>query len=116
VARNGGDVLFECFGPETGVVWVKMQGACGGCPSSRLTLKAGIEQILRRYVPEVLRVEEVASEPAAPGQPRWAGWAKAAAALLRGAPTLFTHSGRLTNSAKYQGADQLSAPANRRPG
>ena len=117
VARDGGDVLFERFEPETGVVWVKMQGACGGCPSSRLTLKAGIEQILRRYVPEVLRVEEVASEPVAPAGPRWAGWAKAAAAPLQGARTLFTHSGRAMNSAKHEGAAQLSAPgANRPPG
>ena len=100
VARDGGDVLFERFEPETGVVWVKMQGACGGCPSSRLTLKAGIEQILRRYVPEVLRVEEVAGEAAAPTRPRWAEWARAAASPLQGARTLFTHSGRAIKSAK----------------
>ena len=101
VARDGGDVLFDRFEPETGVVWVKMQGACGGCPSSRLTLKAGIEQILRRYVPEVLRVEEVAGDSVAPARPRWAEWAKAAAAPLQGARTLFTHSGQAMKSAKH---------------
>jgi len=94
VARDGGDVLFERFEPETGIVWVKLQGACGGCPSSRLTLKSGIEQILRRYIPEVLQVEEVAGEVATRPRPRWAGWAKAAAMPRKAAPTLFTHAGR----------------------
>lgn len=102
VARDGGDVLFERFDPGTGVVWVSMQGACGGCPSSRLTLKAGIEQILRRYIPEVLRVEEVPGEAAAPAKPRWSEWAKAASAPLQGARTLFTHAGRTVRSAKGQ--------------
>jgi Fe-S cluster biogenesis protein NfuA len=100
VARDGGDVLFERFEPETGIVWVKLQGACGGCPSSRLTLKSGIEQILRRYIPEVLQVEEIAGEVAPRARPRWAGWAKAAAMPRKGAPTLFTHSGRPIKSAK----------------
>jgi Fe-S cluster biogenesis protein NfuA len=99
VARDGGDLVFEGFDPETGIVWVKLEGACGGCPSSRMTLKAGVEQLLRRYVPEVARVEEVATEPAAPSPPRWASWAKAAQTgsqtrPLAGAPTLFTHRGR----------------------
>lgn len=100
VSRDGGDVLFERFEPETRVVWVKMQGACGGCPSSRLTLKAGIEQILRRYIPEVLRVEEIPGEATAPAQPRWTEWAKAAASPLQAARTLFTHSGQAIKSAK----------------
>lgn len=43
-----------------------MQGACGGCPSARLTLKAGVETILRRYVPEVLGVAETAGEAVGP--------------------------------------------------
>jgi NFU1 iron-sulfur cluster scaffold homolog, mitochondrial len=100
VARDGGDVLFERFEPETGIVWVKLQGACGGCPSSRLTLKSGIEQILRRYIPEVLQVEEVVGEVAARAQPRWAGWAKAGAMPRKSASTLFTHSGQPIKSAK----------------
>jgi Fe-S cluster biogenesis protein NfuA len=95
VARDGGDVLFESFDPDTGVVRVRMQGACGGCPSSRLTLKAGIEQILRRYVPEVTRVEEaVPAEPAEPPAARWKALAKAAGEGARRARTLFTHGGQ----------------------
>lgn len=95
VARDGGDVLLERFDPDTGVVWVKMQGACGGCPSSRLTLKAGIEQILRRYVPEVSQVEEAAGEVPPAAEPRWSRWAKSAGpSALGSVRTLFTHSGR----------------------
>ena len=95
VARDGGDVLFESFDPDTGVVRVRMQGACGGCPSSRLTLKAGIEQILRRYVPEVTRVgEAVPAEPAEPPAARWKALAKAAGEGARRARTLFTHGGQ----------------------
>jgi len=93
VARDGGDVVFERFDPETGVVWLKLEGACGGCPSSRMTLKAGIEQLLRRYVPEVTRVEQVASEPGPSSPPRWASWAGSAKAAAK-ARTLFTHGGR----------------------
>ncbi len=66
VARDGGEILFDRFEPATGVVWIRMQGACGGCPSARLTLKAGVETILRRYVPEVLGVEESAGEAVGP--------------------------------------------------
>lgn len=95
VARDGGDVVFERFEAATGVVWVKLEGACGGCPSSRMTLKAGIEQMLRRYVPEVMAVEQVPPEPAPGSPPRWASWAMSAGATsLTGARTLFTHAGR----------------------
>lgn len=93
VARDGGDVVFERFDPETGVVWLKLEGACGGCPSSRMTLKAGIEQLLRRYVPEVMRVEQVVAEPGPASPPRWASWATGAKAAAK-ARTLFTHAGR----------------------
>jgi Fe-S cluster biogenesis protein NfuA len=76
VARDGGDVLFDRFDAETGVLWIRMHGACGGCPSSRLTLKAGVEQIVRRYVPEVVRVEEAATHEAAePTEGRLKRWA-----------------------------------------
>jgi Fe-S cluster biogenesis protein NfuA len=59
VAQDGGDILFSKFEPETGVVWLHMRGACAGCPSSAATLKAGVENMLRHYVPEVTRVEQV---------------------------------------------------------
>jgi Fe-S cluster biogenesis protein NfuA len=58
VAQDGGDILFGKFEPETGVVWLHMRGACAGCPSSAATLKAGVENMLRHYVPEVTRVEQ----------------------------------------------------------
>jgi Fe-S cluster biogenesis protein NfuA len=59
VAQDGGDILFSKFEPETGTVWLHMRGACSGCPSSAATLKAGVENMLRHYVPEVTRVEQV---------------------------------------------------------
>ena len=58
VAADGGDIVFRHFEPRTGVVFLAMQGACAGCPSSTLTLKSGIENLLKHYVPEVARVEE----------------------------------------------------------
>jgi Fe-S cluster biogenesis protein NfuA len=58
VAQDGGDILFSRFEPETGVVWLNMRGACSGCPSSAATLKSGVENLLRHYVPEVTRVEQ----------------------------------------------------------
>ena len=58
VAQDGGDILFAKFEPDTGVVWLHMRGACAGCPSSSATLKAGVENMLRHYVPEVTRVEQ----------------------------------------------------------
>jgi Fe-S cluster biogenesis protein NfuA len=58
VAQDGGDILFERFDPETGVVFLTMKGACSGCPSSTATLKSGVENLLKHYVPEVVRVEQ----------------------------------------------------------
>jgi Fe-S cluster biogenesis protein NfuA len=58
VAQDGGDILFSRFEADTGVVWLHMRGACAGCPSSAATLKAGVENMLRHYVPEVTRVEQ----------------------------------------------------------
>lgn len=58
VAQDGGDILFNRFEPATGVVWLHMRGACSGCPSSSATLKAGVENMLKHYVPEVTRVEQ----------------------------------------------------------
>ena len=57
VAMDGGDIIFHGF--EDGVVYLQMQGACQGCPSSTATLKMGVENLLRHYVPEVARVEAV---------------------------------------------------------
>ncbi len=59
VAADGGDIVFHHFEPRTGVVFLSMQGACAGCPSSTYTLKAGIENMLKHYVPEVVKVEPV---------------------------------------------------------
>jgi len=57
VAQDGGDITFH--GYEKGVVYLHMQGACAGCPSSTLTLKHGIENLLRHYIPEVVEVRPV---------------------------------------------------------
>lgn len=54
VAMDGGDIVFDSF--QDGVVYVRMQGACAGCPSSSATLKSGIENMLRHYIPEVFEV------------------------------------------------------------
>jgi Fe-S cluster biogenesis protein NfuA len=57
VAQDGGDITFHGF--ERGVVYLHMQGACAGCPSSTITLKMGIENQLRHYIPEVTEVRPV---------------------------------------------------------
>ncbi|MEM6547034.1 MAG: NifU family protein [Pseudomonadota bacterium] len=57
VAQDGGDITFH--GYDRGVVYLHMQGACAGCPSSTLTLKHGIENLLRHYIPEVVEVRPV---------------------------------------------------------
>jgi Fe-S cluster biogenesis protein NfuA len=57
VAQDGGDIVFH--GYENGVVLLHMQGACAGCPSSTATLKMGIENMLRHYIPEVVEVRAV---------------------------------------------------------
>ena len=54
VAQDGGDIIFQSF--EGGVVYLQLQGACSGCPSSTATLKMGIENMLRHYIPEVQEV------------------------------------------------------------
>jgi Fe-S cluster biogenesis protein NfuA len=58
VAQDGGDITFHGF--DRGIVYLHMQGACAGCPSSTLTLKMGIENLLRHYIPEVIEVRPVA--------------------------------------------------------
>lgn len=57
VAQDGGDIIFHSF--KEGVVYLEMHGACSGCPSSTATLKSGIENMLKHYVPEVMAVEPV---------------------------------------------------------
>lgn len=57
VAQDGGDIIFHGF--EKGVVYLHMQGACAGCPSSTITLKMGIENLLRHFIPEVVEVRPV---------------------------------------------------------
>ncbi len=57
VAQDGGDIIFEDF--ADGIVYLHMQGSCSGCPSSTATLKAGIENMLRHYIPEVVEVRAV---------------------------------------------------------
>ncbi len=57
VAQDGGDITFR--GYENGTVFLNMKGACAGCPSSTATLKHGIQNLLRHFVPEVQQVEQV---------------------------------------------------------
>ena len=57
VAQDGGDIVFRDF--KDGIVYLHMQGACAGCPSSTMTLKHGIENMLKHYVPEVQEVQAV---------------------------------------------------------
>ncbi len=57
VAMDGGDIIFHAF--EDGIVKLEMHGACSGCPSSTATLKQGIENMLKHFVPEVIGVEPV---------------------------------------------------------
>ena len=61
VAQDGGDIIFKHFDVNDGTVYLKMQGACAGCPSSTMTLKSGIENLLKHYIPEVTEVRPVAA-------------------------------------------------------
>ena len=58
VAKDGGDITFQSF--DNGIVYLQMKGSCSGCPSSTATLKAGIESMLKHYVPEVREVRPIA--------------------------------------------------------
>ena len=57
VAMDGGDIVYQDY--KEGVVYLHMQGACAGCPSSTATLKMGIENMLKHYIPEVKEVRPV---------------------------------------------------------
>lgn len=58
VAQDGGDIVFHSF--EDGIVYLKLHGACSGCPSSSATLKSGIENMLKYYIPEIIEVRAIA--------------------------------------------------------
>ncbi len=58
VAQDGGDIIYRDF--KEGILYLEMHGSCSGCPSSTATLKQGIENMMKHYVPEVLQVEAVA--------------------------------------------------------
>jgi len=60
VAMDGGDIIFHSF--ENGVVYLMLKGSCSGCPSSTVTLKSGIENMLKHYIPEVEAVEQVSED------------------------------------------------------
>ena len=57
VANDGGDITFKRWDGRSGTVFLHMRGSCAGCPSSTMTLKSGIERLLKHYVPEVVAVE-----------------------------------------------------------
>jgi len=57
VAQDGGDITFQSY--EDGVVYLHLKGSCAGCPSSTMTLKAGIENMLKHYIPEVKEVRQM---------------------------------------------------------
>ena len=57
VAQDGGDISFVKF--DNGIVYLELRGACAGCPSSTITLKSGIENMLKYYIPEIVSVEAV---------------------------------------------------------
>jgi len=62
VADDGGNIIFRGFDEESGVVRLELQGACSSCSSSSVTLKMGVENMLKHYVPEVREVQEVKTE------------------------------------------------------
>ena len=57
VAQDGGDITYQGF--NNGIVMLQLQGSCQGCPSSTMTLKMGIENMLKHYIPEVVEVRAV---------------------------------------------------------
>lgn len=70
IAADGGEVVLVRFDPADGTAWVRMDGACGGCPSSALTLKRGIEQAVRKWVPEVEKVQAAPAQQQEHGDPK----------------------------------------------
>ena len=70
LAADGGDAVLVRYDPGDGTAWIRMEGACGGCPSGSITLKRGIEQTVRRWVPEVARVLAADGEVATGTDPK----------------------------------------------
>ena len=62
VQDDGGDVTLVEFDEKEGIVWLQMKGSCAGCPSATVTLKSGIEKMMKHYVPGVIQVCEVENE------------------------------------------------------
>ncbi|DAZ92582.1 TPA: hypothetical protein N0F65_012812 [Lagenidium giganteum] len=62
VQEDGGDIFYKGFNEETGIVQLQLAGSCAGCPSSSVTLKNGVENMLKHYIPEVRGIEEVEDE------------------------------------------------------
>jgi NFU1 iron-sulfur cluster scaffold homolog, mitochondrial len=59
VQEDGGDIFYKGFDEDTGIVKLQLAGSCAGCPSSSVTLKNGVENMLKHYIPEVRGIEEV---------------------------------------------------------
>lgn len=62
VMEDGGDIIYAGYDEDTGIVKLQMQGSCSNCPSATVTLKSGIENMLKFYIPEIVGVEEVLDE------------------------------------------------------
>jgi Fe-S cluster biogenesis protein NfuA len=62
VQEDGGDIFYEGFVVETGMVKIKLAGSCVGCPSSSITLRNGVEKMLKHYIPEVQGIEEIPND------------------------------------------------------
>ena len=62
VQEDGGDIIFKGFDAETGILKLKMQGSCSNCPSSSVTLRHGVQNMMQFYIPEVTGIEEVEDE------------------------------------------------------
>jgi Fe-S cluster biogenesis protein NfuA len=69
VQEDGGDIRYVGFNEDTGIVLVQLAGSCVGCPSSSVTLKNGVENMLKHYIPEVVGVEAIEDEGEAEAAP-----------------------------------------------
>jgi NFU1 iron-sulfur cluster scaffold homolog, mitochondrial len=70
VQEDGGDIFYVGFDPATGIVRVRLAGSCVGCPSSSVTLRNGVENMLKHYIAEVKGIEEMGQLEAEGEQPR----------------------------------------------
>merc|ERR1712086_394907 len=74
VQEDGGDIFYHGFNEDSGIVSLQLAGSCAGCPSSSVTLKSGVENILMHYIPEVEGVVQVEDEDTTMEQPRAMSW------------------------------------------